>query len=164
MPGLVPGIHAAVPGEAVEGDARNKSGHDDMGGGHNGLGTRDAGADPGPDPAEPLENPVEAGPCALPAKAEPDSNGTSPGMTRRRHESEVEAAGMRRERKDPENGLARYLTEREGRTGEKYVGIATDGAEFIAFFLRDGRAVEVGGCRTEPEKPRKPSPLPGPAR
>ena len=71
---------------------------------------------------------------------------------------------MRRERKDPEDGLARYLTEREGQTGEKYVGIATDGAEFIAFFLRDGQAVEVGGCRTEPEKPRKPSPLPGPAR
>ena len=28
MPGLVPGIHAAAAREAVEGDARNKSGHD----------------------------------------------------------------------------------------------------------------------------------------
>ena len=32
MPGLVPGIHAAArPAEAVEGDARNGSGHDDTG-------------------------------------------------------------------------------------------------------------------------------------
>ncbi len=62
---------------------------------------------------------------------------------------------LRRERKDAGEGLARYLSEREGQTGEKYVGIATDGAEFIAFFLRNGHAVEVGGCRTEPEKPRK---------
>ena len=62
---------------------------------------------------------------------------------------------LRRERRDAEDGLARYLSEREGQTGEKYVGIATDGAEFAAFFLRGGRAVEVGGCRTEPEKPRK---------
>ena len=53
---------------------------------------------------------------------------------------------LRRERRDAEDGLARYLAEREGQTGEKYVGIATDGAEFIAFFLRDGQAVEVGGC------------------
>ena len=62
---------------------------------------------------------------------------------------------LRRERKDAEEGLARYLTEREGQTGEKYVGVATDGAEFIAFFLREGHAVEVGGCRAEPENPRK---------
>ena len=62
---------------------------------------------------------------------------------------------LRRERRDAEDGLARYLSEREAQTGEKYVGIATDGAEFIAFFLRDGYAVEVGGCRAAPEKPRK---------
>ena len=34
---------------------------------------------------------------------------------------------LRRERGDAEKGLARYLTEREGQTGEKFVGIATDG-------------------------------------
>ena len=61
---------------------------------------------------------------------------------------------LRRERKDAEEGLARYLSEREGQTGESYVGIATDGAEFTAFFLRDGQAVEIGACRTDPEKPR----------
>ncbi len=38
IPGLVPGIHTAAPGEAVEGDARNKSGHDDMGAGMTGIG------------------------------------------------------------------------------------------------------------------------------
>ena len=45
---------------------------------------------------------------------------------------------LRRERKDAEKGLTRYLSEREGQTGEKYVGIATDGADFIAFFLKNG--------------------------
>ena len=61
---------------------------------------------------------------------------------------------LRRERGDAEDGLTRYLAEREGQTGEKYVGIATDGADFIAFFLRRGRVVEVGAHRTEPDTPR----------
>ena len=60
---------------------------------------------------------------------------------------------LRRERKDAEKGLTRYLSEREGQTGEKYVGIATDGADFIAFFLKNGSVVEVGAHRTYPEKP-----------
>ena len=94
MPGLVPGIHAAVPGEAVEGDARNKSGHDGRGAGITVWGPG-RGRRSGPRSRRTPRNPVESGPCALPAKAEPDSNGTSPGMTRRRHESEVEAAGIR---------------------------------------------------------------------
>ena len=51
---------------------------------------------------------------------------------------------LRRERRDAEEGLARYLSEHEGQAGEKYVGIATDGADFIAFFLRQGVVVEVG--------------------
>lgn len=59
-----------------------------------------------------------------------------------------------RERQDAERGLARYLSERENETGERYVGIATDGADFIAFFLRDGHVLEVGLHRTEPEEPR----------
>ena len=62
---------------------------------------------------------------------------------------------LRRERRDAEEGLARYLAQREGQTGETYVGIATDGADFIAFFLREGITVEVGACRTDPEKPRE---------
>ena len=62
---------------------------------------------------------------------------------------------LRRERRDAEEGLTRYLSEREGRTGEKYVGIATDGADFIAFFLHQGLVVEVGSHHTEPTKPRE---------
>lgn len=61
---------------------------------------------------------------------------------------------LQRERTDAENGLARYLSERENETGERYVGIATDGAEFIAFFLRDDQVLEVGLHRTEPDEPR----------
>ena len=59
---------------------------------------------------------------------------------------------LRRERRDAEDGLARYLSERERQTGEKYVGIATDGADFVAFFLRGDSVVEVGAHRAEPEK------------
>ena len=61
---------------------------------------------------------------------------------------------LRRERKDAEEGLARYLAQREGATGEKYVGVATDGAGFIAFFLGNDAVVEVGACETDPEASR----------
>ncbi|MCY3829767.1 MAG: N-6 DNA methylase [Rhodospirillaceae bacterium] len=58
---------------------------------------------------------------------------------------------LRREGNDAEDGLTRYLSEREGQTGEKFVGIATDGADFTAYFLRGGSVVEVGAHRTDPE-------------
>ena len=51
---------------------------------------------------------------------------------------------LSRERRDAENGLNRYLTEQESQTGEKYVGIAADGADFIAYFLKGENVVEVG--------------------
>ena len=59
-------------------------------------------------------------------------------------------SNLRRERRDAEGGLTRYLKERESRTGEKYVGIATDGADFIAYFLKEESIVEVGAHRTDP--------------
>ena len=62
---------------------------------------------------------------------------------------------LRRERNDAEEGLTRYLTDRERQTGEKYVGIATDGADFIAFFLRHDRVVEVASHHADPETPRE---------
>ena len=62
---------------------------------------------------------------------------------------------LRRERGDAEKGLMRYLTEREGQTGEKFVGIATDGAEFIAYFLKDERVEEVSAHETDAESPRE---------
>ena len=62
---------------------------------------------------------------------------------------------LRSERQDAEDGLARYLSEREGQTGQKYVGIATDGASFIAFFLRHSHVVEVEAHQAVPDKPRE---------
>ncbi len=62
---------------------------------------------------------------------------------------------LRREGGDAERGLTRYLTDRESQTGEKYVGIATDGADFIAFFLRDGHVEKVNEHHTNPEAPRE---------
>ena len=62
---------------------------------------------------------------------------------------------LRKERGDAEQGLTRYLTDREGQTREKYVGIATDGAEFIAFFLRDDHVEKVNVHYTNPQTPRE---------
>jgi hypothetical protein len=42
-------------------------------------------------------------------------------------------ADLRRERAAAEAQLARYLPEREGATGQRYVGLATDGARFTAY-------------------------------
>ncbi len=61
---------------------------------------------------------------------------------------------LRRERKDAAAALARYLAQREGATGERYTGIATDGADFTAFFLKDGHAVEVAAHRASPHDSR----------
>ena len=62
---------------------------------------------------------------------------------------------LNRERRDAEEGLTRYLTEREGQTGERYIGIATDGADFIAYFLKNGHVVEADACRTDPSAPQE---------
>ena len=62
---------------------------------------------------------------------------------------------LRKERGDAEQGLTRYLTDREGQTGEKYIGIATDGADFIAFFLRGDRVQEVNAHCADPQAPRE---------
>ena len=61
---------------------------------------------------------------------------------------------LRRERRDAERGLARYLAERQESTGERYVGLATDGAEFLACFLRNGDLETVACYRTDRESPR----------
>lgn len=46
---------------------------------------------------------------------------------------------LRREANDAEEGLARYLVDRERATGRRYLGVATDGAAFVAYQLSDGR-------------------------
>ena len=43
--------------------------------------------------------------------------------------------------------LTRYLPERERATGQRYVGLATDGATFIAYEMRDGALVRLTGAR-----------------
>ena len=62
---------------------------------------------------------------------------------------------LRRERRDAEEELARYLSDQESKSGESCVGIATDGSDFIAYFLRGERVVEVGSYQNEPERPRE---------
>ena len=62
---------------------------------------------------------------------------------------------LRRERGDAEQGLTRYLAAREEQTGETYIGIATDGADFIAFFHKGDRVEEVNAHQTDPEAPRE---------
>lgn len=60
---------------------------------------------------------------------------------------------LRRERPDVEARLPDYLAERERRTGRRYLGLATDGATFLAFERRDGRLAEIGRHETEPGAP-----------
>ena len=61
---------------------------------------------------------------------------------------------LRRERREAERGLARYLAERQESTGDHFVGLATDGAEFFACFLRNGDLETVADYRTDRESPR----------
>ena len=43
---------------------------------------------------------------------------------------------LRRERDSAEEELTRYLSQREAKTRERFVGIATDGAQFLTYELR----------------------------
>ena len=61
---------------------------------------------------------------------------------------------LRRERETAEHQLQRYIDEREGQTGKKYVGIATDGADFFAFFLRANKLVQTSSYHIDPAEPR----------
>ncbi|HEY1936041.1 MAG TPA: hypothetical protein VGG99_28890 [Acetobacteraceae bacterium] len=60
---------------------------------------------------------------------------------------------LRREMSDVEARLPDYLRERERQTGRRYLGIATDGATFIAFELRDDRMVQLDRYETKPDDP-----------
>ena len=50
---------------------------------------------------------------------------------------------LRREQAEAERQLARYIGQRQKDTGEHYIGIATDGAVFIAYELRGETLVEL---------------------
>jgi SAM-dependent methyltransferase len=59
-----------------------------------------------------------------------------------------------RERSDAERQLSSYLPQREAETGQRFVGIATDGAEFRVYMVRDGRLDELGQFRPKVSEPR----------
>jgi hypothetical protein len=59
---------------------------------------------------------------------------------------------LRQELDDVQARLPDYLAERERQTRRRYLGIATDGATFVAYELREGSLVEIG--RHEPNAAR----------
>jgi type I restriction-modification system DNA methylase subunit len=59
---------------------------------------------------------------------------------------------LRREMADAEAQLSRYLPEREAATGHSYVGLATDGADFVAYEYRDGALRELTRRRNKPSE------------
>lgn len=63
-------------------------------------------------------------------------------------------ADLRRESAAAEAQLARYLPEREAATGQRYVGLATDGARFVAYEMRAGALVPLGACDARAAEPR----------
>lgn len=62
---------------------------------------------------------------------------------------------LRRERKDADAQLLRYLPEREHDTGQRFIGIATDGLDYIVAVIRDGELAEIGTYRSKADDPRE---------
>ncbi len=60
---------------------------------------------------------------------------------------------LRREKADAESQLARYLAQREAETGERFTGIATDGASFAAYELRSGALRFLASHTTSADDP-----------
>jgi hypothetical protein len=61
---------------------------------------------------------------------------------------------IQREMQDVHARLPDYLSDRERQTGRRFVGIATDGAESIAYELRQGALVEIGRHVTNRADPK----------
>ena len=61
---------------------------------------------------------------------------------------------LRREADTAEAQLTRYLPERERTTGQRYVGLATDGASFVAYEMREGGLVRLTGHEVRPAASR----------
>lgn len=59
---------------------------------------------------------------------------------------------LRREQTDAEAQLARYIPQRESETGHSYVGLATDGADFIAYEYREGELRELSRRKNKPSE------------
>jgi SAM-dependent methyltransferase len=61
---------------------------------------------------------------------------------------------LRREGPDAKEQLSRYLLDRETVTGERYVGVATDGAEFAPYELRRGSLRSLPQFASNVQQPR----------
>lgn len=61
---------------------------------------------------------------------------------------------LRKERSDAEEQLARYIGERESSTQRRYLGIATDGADFIAYQITDGKLTRLRDFQPNANDPR----------
>ncbi len=62
-------------------------------------------------------------------------------------------SNLQRERADALEELSRYLPERERATGERFVGVVTDGADWEAYELRDGAPFFLRRYKTDAKKP-----------
>jgi hypothetical protein len=61
---------------------------------------------------------------------------------------------LRRERRDAEEELGRYLPQRERETGERFIGLVTDGADFVPYEIERGKLVPMPGYRPSVDDPR----------
>lgn len=61
---------------------------------------------------------------------------------------------LRREQHDAENKLPDYLAQREAETGTYFIGVATDGATFIPYKLREGELCPFEAFTSSADKPR----------
>jgi hypothetical protein len=61
---------------------------------------------------------------------------------------------LTRERSDAEGQLLRYLPEREKDTGQRFTGIATDGAEFRVYIVRASKLIDIGLYRPKVDDPQ----------
>lgn len=64
-------------------------------------------------------------------------------------------SNLPRERRDALEELSRYLPERERATGERFVGLVTDGAEWEAYEWRDGAVHKLRDYKTKPDNARE---------
>lgn len=58
-----------------------------------------------------------------------------------------------RERADVERKMPEYLASREAETGEKFIGIASDGLKWLVYALENGILAELKSCQLNLEKP-----------
>src|SRR5665213_2444410 len=62
-------------------------------------------------------------------------------------------SNLPKERRDALEELGRYLPEREAATGERFVGVVTDGADWEAYELRGGAPFLLRAVKADPNQP-----------